>query len=68
MIGLFPCLPVKYRPGADAFPMVLLLYVSLPGCANICFVAISNQSGTGVVVSTSNLPLAYPLPVEKGRY
>ena len=65
MIGLFRGFSLKYRLGAVAFLIALLVCLSTAGCANSCFVAVLNPGGTVMVVTASNLPLAYPPPIKK---
>lgn len=55
---------LKHMVRAAAFPVVLLLSVLQTGCANSCFVAVSNPGGTVIGVSASNLPVGCP-PVIK---
>jgi hypothetical protein len=65
MIGLFRGLSLKYRLGAAATLMVLLVCLSTAGCANSCFVAVLSPGGTVIGVTASNLPLACPSPIKK---
>jgi hypothetical protein len=65
MISLFRGLSLKYRPGAVASLIALLVCFSTAGCANSCFVAVLNPGGTVIGVTASNLPLACPPPIKK---
>src|ERR1700756_1290144 len=65
MIGLFRGLSLKCRLGAVAFRMVFLVCLSTAGCANNCFVAVSNPGGTVIGVTASKLPLACPPLIRK---